>query len=73
MKMKKQQQNPWVTALIIVGAVTAAAGIIFGLVKAIQAIVTEARYRALERVLREENYDADAEVVSEEDAEFEEA
>ncbi len=71
MKVRRQQQNPWVVALIIIGAVTAAAGIIFGLVKAAQAVITETRYRALEKVLREQNYDADEEILSE-DVDFEE-
>lgn len=58
MKEEKRQQNPWVTAAIVVSVVIAAAGIIFGLVKAIQAIFTEARYRALEKALRENDPDA---------------
>ena len=63
MREEKRQQNPWVTAVIVVSVVVAAAGVIFGLVKAIQAIFTEARYRALEKALRD--YDPDAVSVSE--------
>lgn len=58
MREEKRQQNPWVTAVIVVSVVVAAAGVIFGLVKAIQAIFTEARYRALEKALRENDPDA---------------
>ncbi len=61
MKTNKQQ-NPWVTAVVVISIVIAAAGIIFGVVKGIQAILTEARYRALEKALREENLDTDVAV-----------
>ncbi len=65
MKEEKRQLSPWVTVVIVVSVIIAAAGIIFGLVKAFQAILTEVRYRALEKALREEPFDADAISVSE--------
>ena len=61
MKTNKQQ-NPWVTAVVVISIVIAAAGVIFGVVKGVQAILTEARYRALEKALREENLDTDVAV-----------
>ncbi len=65
MKQEKRQLSPWVTVAIVVSVIIAAAGIIFGLVKAFQAILTEVRYRALEKALREEDLDTDAITVSE--------
>lgn len=65
MKEERRQQSPWVTVVVVISIVIAAAGVIFGLVKALQAIFTEARYRALEKALREENLDTDAITVSE--------
>ena len=57
-----KQQNPWLTAVVVISIVIAAAGVIFGVVKGVQAILTEARYRALEKALREENLDTDVAV-----------
>lgn len=73
MKEERRQQNPWVTAAIVISVLVAAAGVIFGLVKALQAIFTEARYRALEKALREDDSDVDALTVSEDLSEAEEA
>lgn len=70
MKSKHANQpKTWVMILIIVSSVVAAAGLIFGAVKAIQAIMTGNRYRALEKALQEEDFDSDAVLLSVTEAE----
>ncbi len=59
-----QKQNVWIVIAILAGSVIALAGAVFGLVKALKAIMTNARYRALEKSFREKDSDLDALILS---------
>ncbi len=59
-----QKQNVWIVVAILAGSVIALTGAVFGLVKALQAIMTNARYRALEKSFHEKDSDLDALILS---------